>query len=136
MRPAAHKILRGAASPRGRPSKAVGSEGSPSTPGPTSKSQQRAGAGSAATRRWETRLLKRPSGGPAPPCRRDPGPSGCVYPRLPGDGLVVTRLPASVWGDTAAPGGRKEETLVQKAVLLELFCSPLDVITEDSGESE
>lgn len=108
LRPAAHKILRGATSPRGRPSKAVGSGGSPS------KSQQRAGAGSAATRKWETRLEKRPSGGPAPPCRRDPGPPGCVYPRLPGDGLVVTRLPASVWGKQRPLEGERRKTSSRK----------------------
>ena len=55
-----------------------------------------------------------------------PGPvPGCVYTRLPGDGLVVTRHPASFRGNTAAPGGQKKKNLVQKAMLLlRCFCSP------------
>lgn len=64
---------------------------------------------------------------------------GCMYTRLPGDGLVVTRYPASFRGNTAAPEGKKEKPCPESNVTPEVFllcCSPLDVVTERILETE
>lgn len=56
---------------------------------------------------------------------------GCVYTRLPSDGLVATRIPARFRGNTAAPEGQRkkdpgpERNVAPEGFLLSFSLAPL-----------